>query len=121
MERSKLNMPVYIINYDEGVKICAMVRPGKPYFAGVLKIQPRKEWTKEKVIKRKEIFIHVLEGNLLLKINGKEHLFKEDENLTLSMPSSYEIYNPHQFKELVAMIYATPNPPDSSNGSQIIS
>lgn len=105
LERSKLDAPTYTIHYADGVQICALVKTGKSYFVGVLRIQPHKEWHKEKVITHKEVFIHILQGNLLLKMNNKEHFFKEGENLTLSKPFNYEIYNPHQLKELVAMIY----------------
>jgi len=46
-------------------------------------------------------------------------VFKEDENLTLSMPFSYEIHNPHQFKELVAMIYVAAHPSENPGVSSI--
>ncbi|MFH0985799.1 MAG: helix-turn-helix transcriptional regulator [Candidatus Omnitrophota bacterium] len=119
VERSKLDTPAYVIHYNEGVRMCVLVGSEKPYLSGVLRIQPYSEWGKESVITKKEIFIHVRQGNLLLKINGKEHLFKEDEHLTLSMPLSYEIYNPHQFKELVAMIYVTAYVVENPGGLKI--
>lgn len=107
--RFSLEKPSFTLDYGEGVRINSHLEKPAAIFAGTLALGPYKTFPKEKAPRGDIVFYLILEGTLTVKSGSEECVLKEGETLALQHPPPYELYNPHQFKEVVAFFSTIPS------------
>ncbi len=107
--RSNLKNPFFSFQYKEGVEFASFLKTPEACFIGSLTLKPQKTLLKEEAPHGKFLFYLVLEGMVLATVSSKECLFKAGEFFTMDESSPYELYNPHQFEKLVALLFCFPS------------
>lgn len=107
--RAALRNPFFVIKISTVMQLGALIKNPKDFFVGTVTLAPQKFIPKDQTIQEKFVFYLVLEGNLLVTVSGKEHLIRESECFSLEDPCPYELYNPHQFNKLIALLFSIPS------------
>lgn len=108
LTRSTLKNPLLSLSLGEGVELHSFVKDFSSCFIGSLQLSPQKTLSREKLIHNEFFFALVLEGNLHITTLSGHHVIKESECFTFKGKPSFELYNPHQFRNLYALIVSLP-------------
>lgn len=107
--RTLLAVPHFKVDSGKGYRFGSVLEKPECCFVGTLHIEPQKGVPHAETPKASFIFYLVLEGDLLLTMGCKEYRLREKESFTVNASSSYEFYNPHQFKEASLLIFSLPS------------
>ena len=107
--RASRETPLLHLEYPGNIRLLAFLKRPQACFVGFLYIPPQKTLAKENTPQADLVFCSVLEGDLLVTTQSKEYFFRTGENFSLSGSPEYELYNPHQFKELTLVLVAFPS------------
>ena len=109
IDRASLNDPLFVMEYGEGIRISSHLKnPGVTFF-GVVTLAPHKTFLREKTPRAEWVSYFVLDGILAVNTGLRDCVLKEGDSLTLRSCSRYELYNPHQFKEIKAVLFTLPS------------
>lgn len=107
--RTLLASPHFKIESVKGYRFGSILEKPESCFIGTLSIQPKKSVPPEEAPRAQFIFFLVLEGDLHMTIGCREYRIREKESFTVNAASNYELYNPHQFKEVNMLIFSLPS------------
>lgn len=108
LTRSHVKKPFFSLELEKGRFSSLLPKPNE-CFIGTFTLLPQKTFSKEEVPHGELVFYLVLEGELLLTRASKEQVYKEGECFSLTGHVEYELYNPHQFRPLVALLVSLPS------------
>lgn len=94
---------------EDGFKIISHTPKRKEFFFGKIEIQPQKTVETGKLPHPEQIYLHCLEGKVLLIRDSREFLLKPGDCFTFCGFTDYEIYNPDQFKTASALFVTHPS------------
>lgn len=108
--RSHLSRIEFTLEYPaDGFRIHSHLPRQKEFFFGRIVIEPQKTVVPAKLPHPRQIYLHSLEGKLLLILNQKELLLKPGDCLAFPGFGDYELYNPDQFKPASALFITYPS------------
>ena len=108
--RGHLSRVEFSLEYpDEGFRILSHTPKNKEFFFGKIEIRPQKTIHPAKLPHPDQIYLHVLEGKLLLTREGKQFLLKPADCFAFSGFGEYEFYNPDQFKPACSLFITHPS------------
>jgi transcriptional regulator with XRE-family HTH domain len=107
--RSHLSRIEFALEYPEaGFRIVSHVPKRKEFFFGKIEIEPKKTIPSSKLPHPEQIYLHTLEGKILLNQDGKELYLKPGDCFSFPGFSEYEIYNPEHLKSASALFVTYP-------------
>ena len=109
MTRACLKNPFFVIDFTPGVQFASHVSRPEDCITGTLTMAPQKSLAKEQAPRSEFLYYLVLEGTLLLTVFSKEYLFKTGEFFWIGSNCFYELYNPHQFQNMLAVVCSRPS------------
>lgn len=104
--RASLKKPFFSLDL-EGARFGSLLPEPGPFFFGTLALPPHQSLSPDKTPRGEFLFYLLLEGELLVKLR-EDHLLRPGEGFPLQGTSSYELYNPHQFKEAFVLLLTYP-------------
>ncbi len=108
--RGNLNRVEFALDYPvEGFQIISLIPKRKEFFFGKIEIQPQKTIASNKLPHPEQIYVHSLDGKLLLVREAKEFLLKPGDCLAFSGFQDYELYNPDQLKPASSLFITYPS------------
>ena len=107
--RSNLKNPFSLSEVAKGIQFASYLKRRGICSVGALILQPRTGLSKDETPNAEFLFCLVMEGNLLLNLFCKDYFFKEEECFSLDGHLLYELYNPHQFRRLTALLFTFPD------------
>lgn len=108
--RGDLSRIEFALDYpEEGFRIVSLIPKRREFFFGKIEIKPQKTIVSQKLPHPEQIYLHTVEGKLLLSREAKEFLFKPGDCFAFSGISAYEFYNPDQFKPASALFITYPS------------
>lgn len=108
--RGHLSRIEFALEYPEdGFRIISHIPRRKEFFFGKIEIQPQKTIPSTKLPHPEQIYLHSLEGKILLNRERRESLLKPGECLAFAGFPEYEIYNPDPFKGASALFITYPS------------
>lgn len=108
--RGHLNEVQFVLEYPaEGFRIASHLPKRKEFFFGKIEIQPQKTIPSSKLPHPEQIYLHSLEGKLLLSREGKEYLLKPGDCFAFTGLGDYEFYNSDQFKASSCLFITYPS------------
>lgn len=105
--RACLKKPFFSLDL-EGARFGSLLPEPGPFFFGTLTLPPHKTLSYGETPRGEFLFYLLLEGELLVKL-PEDHLLRPGEGFPLKGTRSYELYNPHQFKEAFALLLTYPS------------
>ena len=107
--RSHLSRIEFALEYPEdGFRIVSHVPKRKEFFFGKIEIEPQRTISSEKLPHPDQIYLHALEGKLLLNQDRKEFFLKPGDCFAFPGFSNYELYNPDPLKRVSALFITYP-------------
>lgn len=106
LSRCSIEKPVFVTKYEDGIEFGSFLRQSEACYIGKLKLSPKKSLSRQDHPKGALLFWFILEGSLLLTLGTKEHLFKTGECFSLDGGMPYEMFNPHQIKDVLILSFA---------------
>lgn len=108
--RGHVSRVEFSIEYPEaGFRIGSLIPKRKELFFGKIEIGPQKTIVSTYLPHAEQIYLHCLEGKMLLIREMQEFLLKAGDCFAFSGFSDYEIYNPDQLKEVSALLITYPS------------
>lgn len=108
--RGHLSQAEFALDYpEEGFRIISHIPKRKEFFFGRIEIQPQKTIPTAKLPHPEQIYLHTLEGKILLTRESKQFLLKPGDCFAFTGLIDYEFYNPDQFKPLSALFITYPS------------
>lgn len=108
--RGQLNRIEFSLAYpQDGFRIDSHMQRRKEFFLGKIEIQPHKTIPSTKLPHPDQIYLHVLEGKILLLHQAQEFLLKPGDCFTFAGKTDYEFYNPDQLKTSVTLFITHPS------------
>jgi transcriptional regulator with XRE-family HTH domain len=108
--RSHLSRIEFSFEYpDEGFRILSHTPKRKEFFFGKIEIRPQKTVPSAKLPHPQQIYLHLLEGKILLTFQNKQLLLKLGDCFAFSGFGEYEFYNPDQFKPAASLFITYPS------------
>ena len=108
LSRFCLGSPLSTLTFTEGVQLASYLQNPRIGFIGTLTLEPRKSLARDQLPQMDFLFLIVFEGNLLVTLFGKEYVLKKWQGFSLERHLQFELYNPHQFEKLLALIFTIP-------------
>ena len=94
---------------DEGFRILSLVPKRKEFFFGRIEIQPQKSVASEKLPHPEQIYLHAIEGKMLILQGGKEFLLKAGDCFAFSGRSDYELANTDPLRPISSLFITYPS------------
>ncbi|MDP3919204.1 MAG: XRE family transcriptional regulator [Candidatus Omnitrophota bacterium] len=108
--RGHCNKIEFTLDYPaEGFRIVSLIPKRKEFFFGRIEIDHQKTIASLTLPHPDQVYLHILEGKLLLLQSGKEHLLKMGDCFVFAGRSDYELYNPDQIKKASALFITYPS------------
>lgn len=108
--RGQLSRIEFALDYPEaGFRIVSMMPKRKEFFFGKIEIQSLKTIASDQLPHPEQIYLHCLEGKILLTRGAKQFLLKPGDCLAFSGFGEYEFYNPDQFKAASSLFITYPS------------
>ncbi len=108
--RGDLSRIEFVLDYpEEGFRIASLMPKKREFFFGKIEIQPQKTIISSKLPHPEQIYLHAVEGKMLLNWEAEEFLFKPGDCFAFSGLRSYELYNPDQFKVASSLFITYPS------------
>lgn len=108
--RSDLNRVEFALDYpEEGFRIVSLLPKRREFFFGKIEIKPQKTIISAKLPHPEQIYLHIVEGKILLAREAKEFLLKPGDCLAFSGFRDYECYNSDQFKIASSLFITYPS------------
>lgn len=108
--RGHLSQIEFTLDYpEEGFKILSHIPKRKEFFFGRIEIKPQKTIASIKLPHPEQIYLHTLEGKVLLTRDSKQFLLKTGDCFAFTGLANYEFYNPDQFKPASALFITYPS------------
>lgn len=107
--RASLKKPAYILDFGEGAKITAHLSKTPRIFVGTLTLSPQKGIAADRTPKSEFLYYLILKGTLHVKTIAGESIFNEEDYYAAEQHFAYELFNPHQFKEVSALVVSLPS------------
>ena len=105
--RGHLNEITFALEYPaEGFRIMSLTPKRKEFFFGKIEIQPQRTIPFDKLPHPEQVYLHCLEGKVLLLREAREFLLRPGDCFAFSGLSEYELYNSDQFK-VASTLYIT--------------
>jgi len=100
----------YALEYPEdGFRLVSHVPKNKEFFLGKIEIQPQKTVLSSKLPHPEQVYLHSLEGKMLMTRGGRESLLRPGDCFAFSGIMDYEIYNPDQFRPASSLFITYPS------------
>lgn len=100
----------FTIEYPEaGFRFVSLIPKRKELFFGRIELRHQKTIISSQLPHPDQIYLHCLEGKLVLIRDTKEFLLKPGDSFAFPGFSDYEIYNPDQLKEVSAFFITYPS------------
>ncbi len=100
----------FTLEYPEhGFRILSLIPKRKEFFFGKIEIGAQKTILSPQLPHPEQIYLHPLEGKILLTRQGQASLLKIGEYFAFSGLSDYELYNPDQLKQASALFITSPS------------
>ncbi|MBI3317283.1 MAG: helix-turn-helix domain-containing protein [Candidatus Omnitrophica bacterium] len=93
----------------EGFRIVSHIPKRRDFFFGKIEIEAHKAVATERLPHPEQIYLHALDGKILLNREGKEFLLKAGDCFAFSGRASYELYNPDLMKGCSALFITYPS------------
>ena len=108
--RGQLSHAEFVLEYpSDGFRITSHTPKKKEFFFGKIEIQPQKTIPASKLPHPEQVYLHSLEGKLLLTRERKEFLLKPGDCFAFAGHGGYEFYNPDQFKPSSSLFITYPS------------
>lgn len=108
--RGHLGQIEFALDYpQEGFRIISHFPKQREFFFGRVVIEPQKTILSKKLPHPQQIYLHALEGKLLLTMSQKEILLKPGDCFAFPGLVEYELYNPDQFKPVSSLFITYPS------------
>lgn len=108
--RGHVSRVEFVLDYpDDGFQIVSLVPKRREFFFGKIKIQPQTTVASSKLPHPEQIFLHCLEGKIVLMQESRESLLKPGDYFAFSGLGSYETYNPDPLKSSVSLFITYPS------------
>jgi len=108
-ERASLHYPAFAVNSGDGVTFNSFFNKPDASFMGTLRVAPQRSLYPEKAPRAQIVFYSVLEGELVLILSSRQYVLKEFDCIRMDNTAYYELYNPHQLKEALALLFTVPS------------
>ncbi len=108
--RGHLNQVAFSLDYPEdGFRIASLTPKRREFFFGRIEIHPQRTISSSKLPHPDQIYVHLLDGKMLLTRLAKELLLKAGDCFIFSGTSDYEFYNPDLLKSTSALFVTYPS------------
>lgn len=108
--RGHLSQIEFALDYpQEGFRILSHFPKQREFFFGRIVIESHKTILSKKLPHPHQVYLHSLEGKLLLTLNQKEILLKPGDCFAFSGLQDYELYNSDQFKPASSLFITYPS------------
>ena len=108
--RGHMSQIEFTLDYpQEGFRIVSHFPKQREFFFGRIVTQPHKTIVSKKLPHPQQIYLHSLEGKLLVTLDQKEFLLKPGDCFAFSGLGDYELYNPDQFKPTTTLFITYPS------------
>ena len=108
--RSHADHIEFLLDYPEdGFRILSLLPKRKEFFFGRIEIGPQKTILSAKLPHPDQVYLHCLEGKMILVRQAKEFLLKPGDSFAFSAFSDYEFYNPDQLKPTSSLFITYPS------------
>jgi transcriptional regulator with XRE-family HTH domain len=108
--RGELSHIEFTLEYPEqGFRIGSFTPKRKEFFFGKLELEPEKVVASEMLPHPEQIYLHSLEGKMLLTCERKEFLLKPGDCFAFAGRHHYEFYNPDPLRRIVSLYITYPS------------
>jgi transcriptional regulator with XRE-family HTH domain len=108
--RSRISHIEFSLHYPKsGFRIASFLPKRKEFFFGKIEIDPKKNISPHELPHPEQIYVHTLEGKIVLTYDAKEFLLQPGDCLAFSGNRDYEIYNPDQLKPASILFITYPS------------
>lgn len=108
--RGHLNRAEFVLEYPEaGFRIASHIPKRKEFFFGKIEIEPQKTIPSAKLPHPEQVYLHALEGKILLAREHKEFLLKPGDCFAFTGFGDYEFYNPEPVKTSFSLFITYPS------------
>ncbi len=108
--RGHLNQVAFSLEYPEdGFQIFSLTPKRKEFFFGKIEIGAQKSASSIKLPHPEQVYLHFLEGKVLLIREMQEFLMKPGDSFAFCGVSDYELYNPDPLKKSSALFITYPS------------
>ncbi len=105
-----LSRSEFTLDYpEEGFRIVSSTPKRREFFFGKIEIQPQRTIASNKLPHVEQIYLHLLEGKLLLTQRVKEFLLKAGDCFAFGGLGEYDLYNPDQIKPAASLFITYPS------------
>jgi len=94
---------------DDGFKIISLTPKRREFFFGRIEIEPHVTVASPKLPHPEQLYLHCLDGKLLLTSQARESLLKPGDCFIFSGFSDYEFYNPDGLKKASSLFVTYPS------------
>lgn len=94
---------------EQGFRMISHIPRRREFFFGQIEIEARKVIASDKLPHPEQVYLHVLDGKILLARDGKELLLKPGDCLAFSGTVRYELYNPELLKGSSSLFITYPS------------
>jgi transcriptional regulator with XRE-family HTH domain len=94
---------------DQGFRIESLLPKRKEFFFGRLEVSAQKTIDSSNLPHPEQVFLHCLEGKLVVNRDTRECLLKPGDCFAFSGISDYELYNPDQMKHTKCLFITYPS------------
>lgn len=108
--RSQTTRAEFTLEFPEqGFRIVSHVPKRREFFFGKIEIEPHKSIASEKLPHPEQVYLHALDGKILLARERKEYLLKAGDCFAFTGQTAYELFNPDLLKGCSALFITYPS------------
>jgi len=108
--RTQVNKVEFSLEYpEEGFRIVSFVPRSQEFFFGKIEIKPQKTAPSAKLPHTPFIYVHVLEGKIVLTRLGAQAVLKPGDCHMIPGSDEYELYNPELLKPAQSLFITHPS------------
>lgn len=108
--RGHLDRIEFVLEYpDEGFRLISLIPRKKELFFGRIEVEAQKSIASKSLPHPEQVYLHPLEGKIVLTRERKEFLLKNGDCLAFSAFTDYELYNPDPLKKVSALFITYPS------------
>ena len=108
--RTQVNKVEFSLEYpEEGFRIVSFVPRSQEFFFGKIEIKPQKTAPSAKLPHPPFIYVHVLEGKIVLSRLGAQVVLKPGDCHMIPGEGEYELYNPDLLKTAASLFITHPS------------
>ena len=108
--RGHMSRVEFALEYPEaGFRIISFIPKRKEFFFGKIEIQAQRTIPSDKLPHPEQVYLHALEGKIVLIRDLNEFLLKPGDCFAFSGLSDYELFNPDQLKKASSFFITYPS------------